>query len=91
MGGLQWGSLAASAARTLVAALVMAAAVWAWGRWVYVNIYNQGQLTMVDDWLTAIGGILLATLLYGSMSWLLRSEELQLLVSAARSRMRRRA
>lgn len=91
MGGLHWGSLATSAVRTLIAALVMAAAVWAWGRWVYVNVYREDQLTMTDDWLTAIGGILLATLLYGSISWLLRSEELQLLVTAARSRLQRRA
>ena len=38
-----------------------------------------------------LAAILLATLLYGSISWLLRSGELQLLVSAARSRLQRRA
>jgi putative peptidoglycan lipid II flippase len=89
MGGLHWGSLANSAARTLAAALVMGAAAWAWGRWVYVNVYLDGAPAVNDDWLTAIGGALLALCLYAGMSWLLRSEELHLLAGAARARLRR--
>lgn len=89
MGGLHWGSLASSAVRTVAAALVMAAGAWAWGRWVYVNIYLDGQPALNDDWLTALGGALLAVLLYAGMGWLLRSAELRLLVDAARARLRR--
>jgi putative peptidoglycan lipid II flippase len=89
MGSLHWGSLARSAARTLAAALVMAAAVWAWGRWVYVNVYLREHPALNDDWLTAIGGALLAVLLYAGVGWLLRSAELRLLTDAARARLRR--
>lgn len=90
MGGLHWGSLANSAAGVSSRpALVMGAAAWAWGRWVYVNVYLDGAPAVNDDWLTAIGGALLALLLYAGMSWLLRSEELHLLVGAAHTRLRR--
>ena len=89
MGGLHWRSLAVSALRTLGAALAMAAAVWAWGRWVYVNVYLDGAPALNDDWLTAIGGALLAVLLYAGMAWLLRSAELRMLVDAVRARLRR--
>jgi putative peptidoglycan lipid II flippase len=89
MGGLHWRSLAVSALRTLGAALAMAAAVWAWGRWVYVNVYLDGAPALNDDWLTAIGGALLAVLLYAGMAWLLRSAELRMLVEAVRARLRR--
>lgn len=90
MGGLHWPSLMTSAARTLAAALIMAAIVWAWGRWIYVNVYLGGAVAMNDDWLTFAGGALLALLLYAGVSWLLRSAELQLLVAAARARWPRR-
>ena len=89
MGGLHWRSLAVSALRTLGAALAMAAAVWAWGRWVYVNVYLDGAPALNDDWLTAVGGALLAVLLYAGMAWLLRSAELRMLVEAVRARLRR--
>jgi hypothetical protein len=68
----------------------MAAAVWAWGRWVYVNVYLRTSTPALnDDWLTAIGGALLAVLLYAGVAWLLRSAELRLLTDAARARLRR--
>jgi len=89
MGGLHWRSLTVSALRTLAASLAMAAAVWAWGRWVYVNVYRGGQTAISDDWLTAAGGVILAVLIYGGVGWLLRSEELHLLAAAVRSRLRR--
>jgi putative peptidoglycan lipid II flippase len=89
MGGLHWRSLAVSALRTLAAALAMAAVVWAWGRWVYVNVYLGEQPALNDDWLTAIGGALLAVLLYAGVAWLLRSAELRMLVDAVRARLRR--
>jgi len=74
-GGLNWGVLMPALVKTGVAAVLMAIAAWAWGRWVYLNVFLGDTLPVNDDWLTAIVGVPLALLLYLSVLWLLRSDE----------------
>lgn len=74
-GGLNWGVLLPALVKTGGAATLMALAAWAWGRWVYVNVFLGDALPVNDDWLTAAVGVPLAILLYLSVLWLLRSDE----------------
>ena len=74
-GGLDWGILTPALVKTGIAAALMAVAAWAWGRWVYLNVFLGGALPVDDDWLTALVGVPVALLLYLSVLWLLRSDE----------------
>lgn len=84
--GLHWRTLLPTTLKTLAATVVMAAAAWAWGRWVYVNVFQGSQTTINDDWLTAMIGVPLALFIYLLVHWLLRSEEIALTLSLLRRR-----
>jgi len=84
--GLHRRTLLLALARTLIAAAMMAGVAWAWGRWVYVNIYPAQVGPLNDDWLTALLGVPLALLVYLAVHWLLRSEELALTLTLVRRR-----
>ncbi len=84
--GLQRRSLISALAKTLLAATVMAGVAWAWGRWVYVNIYPAQVGVLNDDWLSTLVGVPLALLVYLAAHWLLRSEELTLTLALVRRR-----
>ncbi len=84
--GLHWSTLLPATLKTLAATASMAAAAWVWGRWVYHNVFLRGELTVNDDWLTALIGAPLAVLIYLLVHWLLRSEEIALTVSLLRRR-----
>jgi putative peptidoglycan lipid II flippase len=84
--GLGWRTLLPAMLKTLAATAAMAVAAWAWGRWVYDNVYRGGQMAMNDDWLTVLPGAPLALLIYLLVHWLLRSEEITLTVALLRRR-----
>jgi putative peptidoglycan lipid II flippase len=84
--GLHRRTLVPALVKTLIAAGMMAGVAWAWGRWVYVNIYPAQVGILNDDWLTALLGVPLALLVYLAAHWLLRSEELALTLALVRRR-----
>ncbi len=69
IGGLDKRSLSAAVLRSLAATLVMAGGLWLW-----LERIAGGGATV---WLTAIGGLVLAVVVYVGMSALLRSNELR--------------
>ncbi|MFO7635444.1 MAG: murein biosynthesis integral membrane protein MurJ [Caldilinea sp.] len=86
--GLGWRSLLPALFKTLTAAAAMGMVVWAWGQWVYVNVYIGDAIAIDDDWLTVLIGAPLALLVYALVHWLLRSEEWALTASLLRRRSR---
>jgi putative peptidoglycan lipid II flippase len=74
---LNAGVLARSLGRDIAAAAVMAVVVWAGVRW----LQSFDELgVMVNVWLQALGGIVLATVSYGIVTLLLGSPEARWLV-----------
>ncbi len=84
--GLGWQTLLPAILKTLAATAAMTMAAWAWGRWVYENVYQGGQMVVNDDWLTILVGAPLALLIYLLVHWLLRSEEITLTIALLRRR-----
>ncbi|GIK73934.1 MAG: lipid II flippase MurJ [Chloroflexota bacterium] len=84
--GLGWQTLLPAMLKTLAATAAMTMTAWAWGRWVYENVYQSGQMAVNDDWLTILVGAPLALLIYLLVHWLLRSEEITLTIALLRRR-----
>ncbi|TXG85722.1 MAG: hypothetical protein E6R14_04230, partial [Thermomicrobiales bacterium] len=85
-GRLNWNVLTPALVKMAIAAALMALAAWAWGRWVYLNVFLGDVLPVNDDWLTALVGVPLALLLYLGVLWLLRSDEWRETVALVRRR-----
>jgi putative peptidoglycan lipid II flippase len=82
LGGIDGRSVAATALRSLGATAVMAAVLELW-----VQFGQEGfRSTMEDDWIITIGGIILGIMSYSILSWLLRSQELAIVVDLVRNR-----
>jgi len=85
-GRLNWRVLTPALVKMAVAAVLMAVAAWAWGRWVYLNVFLGDALPVNDDWLTALVGVPVALLLYLGVLWLLHSDEWRETVALVRRR-----
>jgi len=82
LGGIQGRSIGGTLARSVAAAAVMAAALWGWRGWAP----TATPPWLNTDWVIAIGGFVLAALVYTGVSWLLRSEELSIVQGMLRRR-----
>lgn len=84
--GIHGREILTTVLRSAASALAMAGVLWLWSRWAPTLLATPAD----DDLLTAIGGILLGIGVYCLVSWLLRSEELTLVLAMVRRRARRR-
>jgi putative peptidoglycan lipid II flippase len=82
LGGIHGRSVGGTALRSLGAAAVMAAVLELWVQW-GPAAFPSG---LENDWVIAITGIMLGIITYSLISWLLRSEELVLILAMLRSR-----
>ena len=82
LGGIDGRKLTGTLVRSIGAALVMAGVLWVWRRWVYAAT----PWGLDPDWVAALGGMILAATVYIGISWLLRSEELSILLTMMRRR-----
>jgi putative peptidoglycan lipid II flippase len=85
MGGFPVGQLLGTLARSGLAAAGSGVAVWAWLAWVAARPWSPAPL---GPWVAALGGILLAGVVYAAAGFALRSEEVRPLWLAARRRIR---
>lgn len=85
LGGIHGRSLLWTALRSILAAALMAAVLRLWVQWSPLLLPGAAA----DDWLTALGGIALGFAVYAAASFLLRSEELALVLDMVRRRVRR--
>jgi putative peptidoglycan lipid II flippase len=85
LGGIDSRSVGGTLLRSIGAAAVMAIVLELWVR--------QGAAfpSGLQNWIVAIGGIMLGIITYSLVSWLLRSEELALVLAMVRSRAKSRA
>ncbi|MCC6166649.1 MAG: murein biosynthesis integral membrane protein MurJ [Caldilineaceae bacterium] len=83
MGGFQVGRLAGTLARCAPAAAAGGVAVWLWLAWVEARLWSPAAL---GPWVAALGGMLLAVVVYLAVAFALRSEEVRPLWDAARRR-----
>ena len=85
LGGIDSRSVGGTLLRSIGAAAVMAIVLELW--------VQQGSAFPpgLQNWIVAIGGIMLGIITYSLVSWLLRSEELALVLAMVRSRGRSRA
>jgi putative peptidoglycan lipid II flippase len=86
LGGIDGRSVAATTLRSLAATTLMAVVLELWVQWEP----DAFPPALEDDWGIAIGGIILGIIAYSTISWLLRSEELALLIDMLRRRSRSR-
>lgn len=84
MGGFPVKPLAATVARSLIAAAVAGLAVWGWLGWVGYQVW---QPAILGAWVAALGGLLLAVAVYMAAAFVLRSEEVIPLWGMVRRRM----
>ncbi|MBK8046421.1 MAG: murein biosynthesis integral membrane protein MurJ [Anaerolineales bacterium] len=80
--GIEGKQIALTFLRSVVAAGAMAVALWIWVAW--TKAVTPPALDV--DWVAAVGGVLIALAIYGLASWLLRSEELRLVIGMVRRR-----
>ena len=64
----------------------MGGVLWLWVRWVDGAMPGRPN----EDWVAALGGFVVGTVVYVGVAWLLRSEELAILVGLVRGRLGRR-
>ncbi len=85
LGGIDSRSVGGTLLRSIGAAAVMAIVLELW--------VQQGAAfpSGLQNWIVAIGGIMLGIITYSLVSWLLRSEELALVLAMVRSRAKSRA
>lgn len=85
LGGIDSRSVGGTLLRSIGAAAVMAIVLELW--------VQQGAAfpSGLQNWIVAIGGIMLGIITYSLVSWLLRSEELALVLAMVRSRGKSRA
>lgn len=88
MGGFQVGRLVGTLARSGLAAAASGLAVWLWLAWVAARPWSPVAL---GPWVAALGGILLAGIVYVAAAFVLRSEEVRPLWDVMRRRLSRRA
>ncbi len=86
LGGLHGRSLLLTALRSAAAAALMAGALLLWVQWAPALLPGVAA----DDWLTALGGIVLGFAVYAVVGYVLRSEELAFVAGLLRQRLRRR-
>jgi putative peptidoglycan lipid II flippase len=82
LGGIHGRRVGGTALRSLGAAAVMAAVLELWVQWGPAAFPSGFE----NDWVIAITGIMLGIITYSFISWLLRSEELVLILEMLRSR-----
>jgi putative peptidoglycan lipid II flippase len=85
LNGINGRSLWGTALRSAVATGVMVIVLEAWVLWIPSILAG----TWEDDWIVTLGGIILGIMTYSFSSWLLRSEELALVLDMLRRRGRR--
>ena len=85
LGGVNGRSLGLTALRAAAAAAVMLGVLFLWVQWSPSLLPGSAA----DDWLTAIGGILLGLAVYSLAALALGSEELALVWETVRRRARR--
>jgi putative peptidoglycan lipid II flippase len=82
LGGINGRSLGGTALRSVAATAMMVIVLEAWVLWSPTLFAT----TWEDDWLVTLGGIILGIMTYSFSSWLLRSEELALVLDMVRRR-----
>ncbi len=85
LGGVDGRSLGGTALRSVAATAMMVIVLEAWVLWSPTLLAT----TWEDDWIVTLGGIILGIITYSFSSWLLRSEELALVLDMVRRRGRR--
>ncbi len=85
MDGIEARRLLSSVVRSLSAALVMGLVAYFWLQW----IDGAALGPTAERWLTAIGGVALAALVYALMSLVVRNEEMQGVITLVRNRVQR--
>jgi len=86
-GTLDGRLLTSAVARQMIAAFVMGIALWFWLR-VAGSIFQPLDDRLIA-WLSAAGGILIGTVIYGLTAWIIRSEEARLLLALVGRRLHR--
>ena len=76
-------AILATLLRSGIAALAMGGVLWLWLRW--LDVATPARLDA--DWVAVLGGFALGTVVYVGVAWLLRSEELAILVGLVRGRL----
>ena len=82
MQGIEGRRVLSTVWRSGAAALLMGAALWGWQRWIAQSAW--GSVGDGAVWLTAIGGIVLAAVVYAVVSLALRSEEVWVMAGLVR-------